>query len=33
MRIILQHPNRSFDRIKTRATALQNFAARPERVF
>jgi len=33
MRIVLQHPNRSFNRIKTRATALQNFAARPERVF
>ena len=33
MRIVLQHPNRSFNRIKTRATALQYFAPRPERVF
>src|SRR5947209_9159515 len=33
MRIVLQYTDRSFDRIKTRPTALQNFAARPERVF
>jgi hypothetical protein len=33
MRIVLQSADRSFDRIKTRATALQYFAARPERVF
>src|SRR5947208_391912 len=33
MRIVLQYTDHSFDRIKTRPTALQNFAARPERVF
>src|SRR5438552_5230957 len=33
MRIVLQYTDHSFDRIKTRPTVLQNFAARPERVF
>src|SRR5437763_14763263 len=33
MRIVLQYTDHSFDRIKTRPTALQNFPARPARVF